>query len=139
MPVIITAESPLGIELAKWEQPGYDPRQHPYPKMLYKAKKRQGALCVGDPYDEAFSASCQHTVKSEAEKRKANDEGWRDSPTEALQHAEALEKAISDAAAHRAFEDRNMSEPAKAEAAAADAETADHVAEVPAKRRARRN
>jgi hypothetical protein len=145
MAIIITAESELGKELAKWEQPDYNPTAHPFPRMLYKAHRRpDGTPSVGEALDsifgsqpgsaEAFTASCQMTVQDETEEIRALEMGWRRSPQDALEHFEEKEKFLSTAAAHRHHEDRNMSEAAKREAAEADAATAEHVAEVPRKR-----
>jgi hypothetical protein len=74
-------------------------------------------------------------VRSEQEETASLERGWRRTAQEAKERFEGKEKHISDAAAHRAFEDRNMSEKARAEVAAVEAETVEHVAEVPIKRR----
>jgi hypothetical protein len=139
---------PYRREMEKWEQRGYNPANHPYPKMLYRAQQRpDGAWSVGEALDrmisgqpgsaEQFSNSCQTIVKSEEEHRKAREQGWRDSSKEAMEYRELLDKSIADAAAYRHWQDRNLSEAAKAEAEEADAATMEHVAEVPAKRRGR--
>jgi hypothetical protein len=141
--IIITPESQLGIELAKWNvkrPPTY------FPQMLYMAQKRpDGVMSVGETSDgvfggnpgaaEQFNTRCQRTVETEAERALWIERGWRPTPREALERLEAKDKSIADAAAHRAFEDRNMSDAAKAEVAAVEAESEAHVAEVPEKRR----
>lgn len=151
MGVIHSPESEYVKEREAWEMRnrfpgGYDPRNHPFPKMLYMAKQRpDGKISVGESAAldhifgrpggaEQFSATCQRLVKSEGEYRQAQEEGWRDTHAEAMAYHEKLHKFVSDAAAHRLHEDRNMSEAAKAEAAAADAESFDHVPEIPEKR-----
>ena len=135
---------PYRIEMESWEMKNYNPANHPYPKMLYRAQQRpDGVWSVGETMDrmfggqpgsaEQFTNTCQTIVKSEEEHRKAKDNGWRDTMGEAMDYQRGLEKAVADAAAFRHYEDRNMSEAAKAEAAAADDATMDHVAEVPRK------
>lgn len=146
MSLIITPESDLGKELARWNKP-YDPSdpRNQFPKMLYQAVKRKdGTPSVGEVDDstcggttgaaEAFNRRCQLIVKSEQEEREALGRGWRLSPADALARFEEKERSIANAAAHRAYEDRNMSDAAKAEAAAADAATEEHLPEVPVKR-----
>ncbi len=154
MAVVVTPESNYGKELLKWDTPrsrgGMRPdRYEPFPKMLYMAQERpDGIPSVGETRDgifggtpgaaEAFTRTCQRTVRSEAEMARALEEGWRSSPLEALARREARDKAIADVAAHRHYEDRNMSPAAQGEAKAADAATIEHVPEVPEKRRRRR-
>ena len=153
MGVVINPKSPLGIELARWERhvTGWTP-ENPinrtlgvhtpsrYPRMLYMAKRRaDGIIALGDPRmlaetgDDSFARSCQRIVHSEAEEIEAREQGWREDPKEAIKRIEAKDRLLSDAAAHRAYEDRNMSDAAKAEAAAAEEDTALHVAEIPEK------
>lgn len=145
MAIVITPESELGKELAKWNKPYV---YSEYPRMLYMARRRpDGVVSVlevddkvfgGNPGTaEKFNATCQLIVKNDEELRNAMDRGWRMSMQEALERHEAKEKAIAEAAAVRAHEDQKMSEAAKAEAAAAEAATIEHVAEVPEKKRGR--
>src|SRR5262245_21769760 len=109
--------------------------------MVYKARKRpDGVVSVGESEDrlfggqpgtaEAWTKGCQRTVQSESEYDRARDEGWRDSHARAMEFHEGLERAIADAAAYRAYEDRNMGEKAKAEAEKHDEEAG--IAHVPA-------
>lgn len=146
MGVIYSPESEIVKERERWEQRNYDPRNHPFPKMLYMARQRpDGKVSTGETDDtqfrnvpggaEQFTKTCQRIVRSEDELRRAKDEGWRESQAQALEHHEYLRKLVADAAAHRAYEDRNMSEPARAEAAQVDAEEFGHVAEVQEKKR----
>lgn len=147
MGLVITPESELGQELAKWNKPY---RYEEYPRMLYKAQKRLDGkvLCMETaPHRygflddtaymravdaaEVFTRQCQRTVHSDDERRRAESEGWRATAQEALDYHEQLEQFIGDAAAHRAHEDRLMSDKAKAEAKAVDDATHEHVAEVP--------
>lgn len=129
-------------ELRKWDLPKSQGGMRPdsfqmFPKMVYRARRPDsgGPILSVDPRDEKFSAQNQLIVNSESEWTKAKDNGWRDTPQEAIAYANSLEDAVSMAAAHRAHEDKRMSEKAKAEAAAADAETAEHLPEIPEKRR----
>ena len=149
MAMVISPESELGKEMAKWNKPYV---YRPFPKMLYRAQRRpDGIVSVGESDDmlfsrgtvarpgaaEAFNNSCQKTVNSEDELRRELERGWRETPGEAMAFFESREKGVSTAAAHRAYEDRNMSDKAKAEASEADAATMEHVAEVPVKKRRR--
>jgi hypothetical protein len=148
MPVVISPDSELGKELGKWNKP-YVFRQ--FPQMLYMARKRpDGIVSVVEVDDalftspngtahpgaaEAFCGTCQRTVNNDAELAKALELGWRSSPAEALERFEAKEQSIGNAAAYRAYEDRNMSPGAKAEAKVVEDSTPDHVPEVPEQRR----
>lgn len=155
MPVIINAETKWGQELAKWNTPknqgGHRPDKfEPFPRMLYRANKVPGAghYSTGEANDllfnrdqgamAAFNQRCQLVVQDERELQRARESGWRESPKEAIEFAEGRDKDIADEAARRHFADRNMSEAAKAEAKAADDGTAEHVPEVPQKRRGRK-
>ena len=143
MPVVVNPDSEYGKELAKWNV------KRPFaafPKMLYRAQKRpDGIVSVQETDDrlfggnpgaaEAWTATCQKTVKDEYEMQKAMEGGWRKSHAEALEHFEKREQYKGNVAAHRAYEDRNMSEAAKSEAAAVEASTEEHVPEIPEKRR----
>ncbi len=146
MALVITPESQLGIELAKWNKPYV---YVPFPKMLYKAQRRpDGVVSVGEADDrvfggqpgaaEAFSTTCQRIVRSEDELHRALNDGWREHPKEALDQHEAMERKIADAAAQRNYEDRNMGARAKAEAESADAvggmEHLPEIAEAPRRR-----
>lgn len=130
-------ESHYAKEMAKWNKPrsqgGMRPDGfEPFPKMLYRARRPDSGgpiLCV-DPRNEQWSTANQHTVGNEAELERAMREGWRKSPQEAIAYAQGLEDDIANAAAHRAYEDRNMGEKAKAEAQAADEATAEHLPEI---------
>lgn len=141
MAIILSPESALAQELAKWNKPHdiHDPRNK-FPMMVYQARRRpDGVVSVCEVEDfpnrpgsaEAFNNSCQLIVRSEAELSDALERGWRMSLDEAKARFEAKECAIAEAAANRAFTDRNMGERAKEEAAKAEAATAEHVAEVP--------
>ena len=154
MAVIITSSSDYGKELAKWEMfpqpwapsPGRPFMQREFPFMVYKAHLRpDGKVSVGEGDDrvlggapgaaEQFTYRCQRIVNDESELERALSEGWRKSEKDALEQQEKLTRAMEKEAAHRAHDDRNMSEAAKKEAAEADAAVPTHVAEVPEKPR----
>ena len=142
MGVVILPESDLGRELAKWNKPYVFV---PYPKMLYRARRRpDGVVSVGEGDDrilggqpgiaESFTNGCQKIVRDEAEERAAISDGWANTQQQALERFESKEKAVADVAAHRSYEDRNMSEKAQAEAAVVEASEFAHVPEVTRKR-----
>jgi hypothetical protein len=96
--------------------------------MLYMAQKRpDGVMSVGEVMDgifggqpgsaEAFTSRCQCVVENEQERAVKLEQGWRPTPKEAYARLNAKDDSMSTAAAHRAFEDRNMSDAAKAEIA----------------------
>lgn len=125
-----------------------------FPMMVYKAKKENGKnlAAMQEPPREAFpndelwrratemafqfNQRAQRIVKDEAEYEAARRDGWRDTIHEAVAYLNGLDDDVAKAAAHRAYEDRNMSDAAKREIRAAeDAAEMDHVAEVPEKPR----
>jgi hypothetical protein len=61
----------------------------------------------------------------------AKGQGWRESPEDALALLEAHHENLGQEAAHRAHDDRSMSESAQREIAAYESTTSQHVAEVP--------
>lgn len=152
----VSTATEMGKELLKWERkPGYNPANHPYPKMMYHAKLAPNGKAkvfedVPQSYGhtpdaltreflrvEAFNRECQKTVVDEASHKEALNAGWRDTPQEALEQFELEQRKIGNLAAERAYSDSKMSEKAQAEAAAADAETEFHLPEIPVKRRGR--
>ena len=158
--LVINPHSALGKELRKWEQhrtelvprgtnPGNPYVFRPYPKMLYKAQiaANQQAACLLPAPDgfrfetqeayqracltvESFNRSCTRIVADEREDRLAQGQGWAESAVEALQVYEAQQQAIGNAAAEAAAQARGMTATARAELAAADASTHQHVTDV---------
>jgi len=137
--MVISPESELGKEMAKWNKPYH---YEPFPKMLYRANRRpDGKPSVGEALDsffggqpgaaELFSNTCQMIVQDERERTKYLEMGWRETQAEAMDLFEMQQVRVSDSAAHRAHEDRNMGEKAQVEAKAAEEATMEHVAEVP--------
>lgn len=164
--IAIVPGSNLQKEYAKFEQfpydqwafgrPGNPYTYRPFPKMLFRAELVNGkALCMmpaADPYGTAdprayeraeeharrFTERCQRIVKDEQEMSRAAEDGWRESPQEAVEYLERRETARADAAAERAYADRNMSEPAKREILAEQNATGgEHIPAMPEKRRGR--
>lgn len=156
MPAIWAEESFYAKEMKRWDAPkreggmnrnGYEP----FPRMLYKPQPHpmSGKYEVAIAEDiisldktrvildsQAFNASCQMIVGNEEEFDRAKRNGWRETQTEAMEHHEGELSRLATEAAHRNHDDRNMSEPAKAEAQLVEDSTASHVAEIKEKRRA---
>jgi len=149
---LISTDSEEGKEYLKWERkPNYNPNapENQFPRMLYQAHKRpDGVVSVNEVSDsifggtmgsaDAFNRTCQRIVKSPQEQQSALERGWHRTQQDALESFERGEVLKGDAAAHRAYEDRNLSEPAKAEVKAAEDATPEHVAEVAEKPRVKR-
>jgi hypothetical protein len=149
---LVSTDSEEGKEYLKWERkPDYNPNapENQFPKMLYQAHKRpDGVVSVNEVTDvpfggvmgaaENFNRQCQRIVKGPQEMQAAFEGGWHATQGEALEAFERNERLRGDTAAHGAYEDRNLSELAKAERKAAEDATPEHVAEVPEKRRAKR-
>ena len=132
MGIQINPESEYAKELARWNTPkrdgGFGPDGfEPYPRMVYRTVEIHGKAVVGDPTDETVDKRCQLIVRSEGEFDRAVADGWRATPTEALAHAEAVQIAISTAAAEAAFAAQGMTKRAQAERAALEATTHKHV------------
>jgi hypothetical protein len=148
--VRINPETELGKELAKWNKPY---RYEAYPKMLYKAERRpDGVVKCVETEDrffndkpgaaEAWSTANMKEAKSEDEHMKLLGQGWVEGgPLKAVEAFNARYNATAKEAAHRAHDDRNMSEKAQESIKAAEADSFDHVPEIPAepiKRRGRK-
>ena len=145
----ISTASNLGKEVAKFEQPNYNPEAHPYPKMLYKAERApngQVKCLEGSPVShslapdalnreqlrvEAFNRGNMMEAKTYEDHMIAKSKGWSESPDEALAAFERHEREIGDEAARRALADSKMSENAQAEAKAVDDSTEFHVPVIP--------
>lgn len=144
---MITPESPLGIELAKWDtkrsQGGMRPDSfEEYPKMVYRAQKNEnGKVLCGDvppPYAtdlqilkaDTFTKQCQRIVKDEGEERLASGQGWCESPGAAIEAFERQEQEIGNAAAEAKYRAQGMTANAQRELASAEKETAKHVTDV---------
>lgn len=139
---------PYRQEMERWNKP-YTFQE--FPRMVYRARKRpDGVVTVFETVDarclepgenpapgkaEQWSRGNYMEAKDATEFQKAMESGWRPDPQAALEFFHAREQSIADAAAHRHYEDRNMSERAKAEAAAIEGESSEHLPEIPEARR----
>jgi hypothetical protein len=144
--------TPYAMEMAKFNKP-YQYR--PFPKMVYRAERRNGKIAcmesTPDRYDfrddrtymlaeesaRVFTERCQLVVNDEREYARAMESGYRESPQEAIQHCHDREDAFSKEVAHRNYDDRNLSEKAKAEIAEAEAQAGEPLAVIAEKRRGR--
>lgn len=138
MGVVRTGESSFDKEMDKWDTPrrlgGMKPDGYePFPQMLYKAHQLEnGKWAVNDPYDENWSKRCQVIVRDERELTRQLEQGWRPSPTEAVDYAERVQEEIANAAAERHYADQRLSDKARREAAAIDAESNEHIPDIAA-------
>jgi hypothetical protein len=152
----VSTKTEIGKHLWSMERKAdYNPqsRQNMYPRMLYKAYEVEGVVkCMDTPpkpylyanqemYRMAcenvdhFNISCQKTVglipdNGPSEQATAEEDGWRTTPEAAKAVIFALKRAITHAAMERAAADKNMSEKARVEIAAAEAETPDQIGEI---------
>ena len=163
--IAIVQGSAYAKEMEKFEQfpskygsnPGRPYVYRPFPKMLYRAQMYNGAMtCMAAPpnplefndpreYERKeelarrFNESCTRIVHSEAEMSRAFEDNWREGPAEAVACLQKREQSRADAAAHRNYEDRNMSDTAKAEVKAEiEARGGEHVPEMPEAPRVKR-
>ena len=152
--------SKLALEMQKFEQfpsawgpnPGNPYKYREFPKMMFKAQKINGKpfVMMPDPQrfdyrsrDEfkaaheqkaRFDADCQRIVQDDAERSRAIEDGWRDTPDEAIAFVNARDDQVSQATAEREYADRNVSDAAKKEIRAAkDAVGNEHLPEIPEK------
>lgn len=151
----VSTKTEIGKHLWQHERkPGWSPANNPYPRMLYRAYEGEDGVirCMDaepKPYlypnqemyrmacerVAQFNLSCQKTVgiipeQGPAEEAAAFEEGWRRTPKEAWDRAKQLHDMVATAAAERAYQDRNLSEKARAEIAAAEAETPHQLGEI---------
>ncbi len=131
--IVHNPASPYAREMAKWEM-GYSlygppgrPREQvgyqEWPAMFYKMKRSDT--------NGNFEVEHYQEAADEAEARNLMSRGYRKGRDAAIAFVEETEQALAVGAAERVFHEQRMSEKAKAEAAAADASTSQHVAEVP--------
>lgn len=135
-------------EMAKFEQlphskwafgnPGNPYVFRRWPAMMYRAERRNGKIMCMESEPQAyefqnpqnyihalegsrhFTQKCTRIVQGQEEWSRAMEEGWRDSPQDAIKACEEKENARSQVIAHTNYEDRNMSERALAEKSAAE-------------------
>jgi hypothetical protein len=153
MPLEWSNDSFFKKESRKWDTPKRDggyrcDGYEPYPKMLYKAQRNpmtnQYVVAIAEDYlsldkttvllgVEAFNATCQKTVNDQREEERAYADGWRDHPQKAMDYHTGVEKEKAVEHAVRNYTDRNMGEKAKAEIAAVESKSTQHVPEIPEK------
>lgn len=133
MAVSYNKESPFAKEAAKWEMdysqfgPPGRPRAQighvPYPAMFYKMRRSEtGGRIETAERREAADEAAANNLRSL---------GFYEGPAAAAAALEASEKEIAVLAANRVFNEQRMSPGARAEAAAADDATAEHLPSVP--------
>jgi hypothetical protein len=135
-----------------WGNPGRPRVHHEYPMMVYRAELYNGKACCmaappnpnefanPDEFRRAeeraaqFTKRCQMIVKNEHELQKAREAGFRAGPDEAVAYLDGREQDKANVTAQRNYEDRNLSDVAKREVAAAEAEAGgEHLPEIPEK------
>lgn len=99
-----------------------------FPKMVYKAGRND----VGK-----IEITERHVVGDEHEERNMQSRGFVATQEGALEAFNAEAKELATLAANRAYQERTMSESARAEAQAFEASSDDHVAVIPEKRKRR--
>jgi hypothetical protein len=136
---VLPGEDKAKAELRRWNTPRRLGGMRPdgfeeFPKMLYRARRPEtgGPIAVINPFNEQWSEQNCLTVRSREEEERAigNGQGWRHTPQEAIDYANALETEVSNAAAARQNAELRMSEKARAEAAAVDESNYEHVPEI---------
>ena len=91
--------------------------------MFYKMKRKS---TNGDFIVEHYTEAEDEVAASRLESL-----GYRKGQVAAIEYVKSLEQMVAVAAAERAYQDRNMSEKAKAEVEKVEASTIQHVAVIP--------
>jgi hypothetical protein len=126
--VVISQDSELGKELARWNAPKREGGMNangfePYPAMLFRAARHSTGkvMCghpgaaTGDAEAMAFTNQCQFIVQDAEEHAKMRRAGWHESPQGALDAFEQDERVTADAAAEEQFRVKRMSDTAQRE------------------------
>ncbi len=142
--IVVIPGSNYANEMQRFEQfsskygnePGNPYVYRPFPKMVYKAEEWRGKVaCMAAPPDSAefsnpaefqrteelarkYTERCCRIVQDEAEYLRAKADGWRDDPMAAVEAGLERRRSLANAAAQRNYDDRNMGELARREAAA---------------------
>lgn len=116
MGVVRTGGTEQDQELHKWEKPY---RYEPFPAMLYR-----GILKANGKHEYETL-----TVQSAAEKHRRVQDGWVESPVDALAAVETQEQQLALAAAENAAAATRMTGKARRELQAREAATHRHVGE----------
>lgn len=134
MSMLIAPDSPYGKELWKWEHRADE--THPqdsslrgmrpatpqaYPAMMYKATGK-------NPWTFEREVAADEVVQRNMESRGFVAGG----PGKAAEAFDGLVQSAALAAAHRNYEDRNMSEGARAHSEAVEQSSSRHLGEIPA-------
>jgi hypothetical protein len=138
MGLVITPESELGKEIAKWNAPkrlggmncnGFEP----FPQMVYRAVKLESGKVVcmdADPRTGEYFPGQQFRIVESAEQLGvAKGQGWCDTPAAAKVAFEREEQAAAQAAAEANHAALRMTPKAQAERTRRDASTDKHVTE----------
>ncbi len=128
MAVVISQDSELGKELARWDAPKREGGMNangfePYPAMVFRAQRFSNGkvMCghpgaaTGDAEAMAFTHQCQFIVSTAEEHAKMHRAGWHDTPNAAIDAFERDERATANAAAEEQFRVKRMSDKAQAE------------------------
>lgn len=99
------------------------------PLMLYRAIRRPDGRIVC--LDVAHLHETTKVVHTEPDYTLAKSLGWCDHPSDAMARKEAEEDEISTNAGIRAYDDRHLSEAARAEVEAVERRTIRHLPEIP--------
>lgn len=133
MSIYYAPNTPMGKELWKWDHSVNE--QHPddrtirgmrpavfqeFPKMVYRGSAHGGSKT--QDYRLALTADHERQLRAE---------GFTASPLEAVSSAERQQTEIAKLAAERHYHERHMSEPARREVEAHEAETSEHLPVIP--------
>ncbi len=132
--MLVPPETNFGKEVWKWEHTTAESNPHdnsikgmrpvhfqPYPAMMYRPLQKNPWR-----FDSAIA-------QSETEQRNLESQGFvAGGQGAAADRFDQMQQEIAVAAAARNYEDRNMSEKAKAEAAVVEEASSTHTAEIPA-------
>ncbi len=92
-----------------------------YPKMLYRAESADGGPKIAD----------YRIVPDSGMEAVALGQGWHVRQEDAIEAVHAHQRELAELAANRVYHERRMSDNARAEAAAVDETTAQHLPEIP--------
>lgn len=121
MSVIQTPDSAMARELDKWN---VSRPKAEFPKRMYLAARPiKGGQVIFPEQQDA----------DEVLERNLRSRGWGSGQVEALELLEQREFLLAEGAAHRAHDDRHLSESAQREVAQVEQSTDHHVAEIPRK------
>ena len=123
MGIVRTGETEYERELAKWDKPYV---YQPFPKMVYKAIKVNGAITVLSLEGE-HDQKCTKTVANERELASALSSGWHPDPKAAYDAMAHADDKHADDAAVVAYEASKMGPKAKREYKRRSAATDKHI------------